>query len=324
MHVFLGLLVAAALGLADFFGGAAGRRVGPLRSLAGAHLTGLALLGVILLTTWRPVGSGREVWLATLAGLALVSGTGFLYRGLTLGRMTVVAPITAAVISVFTVILGLIRGERPTALVLTGAVLAIVAAVVISRSSGNEETGGDAARKIAPAGEISMALLAGCSLGVFQTLLDEIGGTAGWGPILMVRVVSGGLFGLAVLANVALRRRRKRVARLNGDNLEIDEGADKGNVSRRECSTGPRKKAFRRMALDYRNAVICGTLLLAAHIMLIEALALGMLSIVGPLSGLTPVFTVIVAWIVLKDPMGKYQWTGMIVALAGVLMVSFG
>ncbi len=324
MDVFLGLAVAAALGGADFFGGASGRKVGLLRTLACAHITGFALLAVILLVGTRPVGSGRDVWLAALAGLALFSGTGFMFRGLTLGRMTVVAPVTTAMASYFTIIMGLIRGEQPTDLALAGAVLAITATVIISRSSGDEEGGGYSTRKIASAGEISMALLAGCSFGTYQTLLDEIGSMADWGPILMVRVVAAGLFGLAILASEALGFWRKRVACFNGNNLNSYEEADGGDGSSRECSTGQRKKTLRQTALDYRNAMICGLLMLAAFWLFLEAVARGRLSIVGPLAGLSPAFTAIGAWLVLKDPMGKFQWTGMIVALAGVLMVSFG
>ena len=348
MEILLGLLVAAALGTADFFGGSAGRKVGALRALTCAHLTGLVLLGAILLITWQPVGGSREVGLGALGGLALCSGTGFLYRGLTIGRMTVVAPVTAAVVSIFTVILGLARGERPSALALSGALLAIAATVVVSRPSGDGNTSGDegeSATRASPGVEVLLSTLAGCSFGAFQTVMDEIGAQSGWGPIFMVRVVSGGLFGLAVLLGIARGRSKQvgpplgsritataeeaalshssasdGVAEVTGEELAASgEAAETGEIA----ATGGRK-AFRQQIVSYRNAIFCGILLLAAHIMLIEALGLGMLSIVGPLTGLTPAFTAIAAWIVLSDPMGKYQWIGMFIALAGVLMVAFG
>ena len=347
MEILLGLLVAAALGTADFFGGSAGRKVGALRALTCAHLTGLVLLGAILLITWQPVGGSREVGLGALGGLALCSGTGFLYRGLTIGRMTVVAPVTAAVVSIFTVILGLARGERPSALALSGALLAIAATVVVSRPSGDGNPSGDegeSATRATPGVEVLLSTLAGCSFGAFQTVMDEIGAQSGWGPIFMVRVVSGGLFGLAVLLGIA-RGRSKQVGSPLGSRIAataeeatLSPSANDGvaEVTSEElaasgeaaatgeiAATGGRK-AFRQQIVSYRNAIFCGILLLAAHIMLIEALGLGMLSIVGPLTGLTPAFTAIAAWIVLSDPMGKYQWIGMFIALAGVLMVAFG
>lgn len=359
MEILLGLLVAAALGTADFFGGSAGRKVGALRALTCAHLTGLVLLGALLLITWQPVGNSREIGLAALGGLALCSGTGFLYRGLTIGRMTVVAPVTAAVVSIFTVILGLARNERPSALALSGAFLAIAATIVVSRPSGDSNPSGNEGESVArasPGVEVLMSTLAGCSFGAFQTVMDEIGAQSGWGPIFMIRVVSGGLFGLAVLFGIARGRSKQagsppgsRIAATakkatlsnpansgeatttgeaaagKGEAAASDEIAAEGEeAASDEIAAATGWKAFKQQIVSYRNAIFCGILLLTAHIMLIEALELGMLSIVGPLTGLTPAFTAIAAWIVLSDPMGKYQWIGMLIALAGVLMVAFG
>lgn len=340
MEILLGLLVAAALGTADFFGGSAGRKVGALRALTCAHLTGLVLLGALLLITWQPIGNSREIGLAALGGLALCSGTGFLYRGLTIGRMTVVAPVTAAVVSIFTVILGLARSERPSALALSGAFLAIAATIVVSRPSDDSNSSGDegeSAARTSPGVEVLMSTLAGCSFGAFQTVMDEIGAQSGWGPIFMIRVVSGGLFGLAVLFGIARGRSKQagsppgsRIA-ATAEEATLSSPANSGEATAAgeaaasdEIAAATGWKAFKQQIVSYRNAIFCGILLLTAHIMLIEALELGMLSIVGPLTGLTPAFTAIAAWIVLSDPMGKYQWIGMLIALAGVLMVAFG
>ena len=342
MDILLGLLVAASLGTADFFGGIAGRKVGPLKAITAAQFTGLVMLGVYLLAAWEPIGGAREVALGSLAGVAITSGTGFLYRGLALGRMTVVAPVTASVVSIFTVVLGLGRGERPSALSLSGAILAIVATIVVSRTGGEVGEGGTGgsreAGQLKPSGEIITSALAGCSFGVFQTLLDEIGADKGWGPVFMVRVVASGLLGAAVLV-VVLRARKRRIT------AGLDEGLEAEGVEGRELPPDPDKdgsaqhrsgaaaaesdhrqeRTMLKQRMDnFLPAAIAGALLLTAHIMLIEALNAGFLSIVGPLTSLTPAFTAIGAWLFLKDPMGKMQWMGLAIALAGVLMVALG
>ena len=338
MEIFLGLLVAASLGTADFFGGAAGRKVGPLRSITAAQITGLVMLGVYLLAAWEPVGSAREVALGSLAGLAITSGTGFLYRGLALGRMTVVAPVTASVVSIFTVTLGLGRGERPSAVALTGAILAIAATIVVSRPSGDSSGNSSVAAEVGrlrPGGEILTSALAGCSFGVFQTLLDEIGGEAGWGPVFMVRVVASGLLGGAVLWLTLRDRSRRRNSQESAENgeregLPSDSSSEdiaqhRGGAANTEGAQGQERTILlKQKAHDFLPALIAGALLLTAHVMLIEALALGFLSIVGPLTSLTPAFTAIGAWIFLKDHMGKMQWMGLAIALVGVLLVAIG
>ena len=336
MDILLGLLVAASLGTADFFGGAAGRKVGPLKAITAAQFTGLVILGVYLLAAWEPIGGAREVALGSLAGVAITSGTGFLYRGLALGRMTVVAPVTASVVSIFTVVLGLGRGERPSAVSLSGAILAIVATIVVSRT-GDKQAGREAGQ-LKPSGEIITSALAGCSFGVFQTLLDEIGGDEGWGPVFMVRVVASGLLGAAVLVLV-LRARKRRISTGLGEGAETEgvEGrelspdSDKDGIAQHrsvaaatESDHRQERTMLKQRMRDFLPAAIAGALLLTAHIMLIEALAAGFLSIVGPLTSLTPAFTAIGAWLFLKDHMGKMQWAGLAIALAGVLMVAIG
>ena len=62
--------------------------------------------------------------LSAAAGVVAVMALGLLFRGLALGRMSVVAPLSAIGGGVLPVVWGLIRGERPSALALAGVGLA--------------------------------------------------------------------------------------------------------------------------------------------------------------------------------------------------------
>ena len=294
MDVILGIGVAAGLGLADFFGGMAGRRTGPVRTVAGAQIVGGVIIGIYLLATWQSVGGTREILLALLAGGALTLGVGFMYTGFTWGRMAVVAPVTAALIAVLTFGAGLVRGERPSSLALSGVALAIVAVVLISRPAraaaapaASTETG----RRFGLSGELGLSLAAGASLATFQTTIGEIGDSAGLAPLLVVRAAA------ATLSLLAL-----------------------GVVWRR--TGGPRLRAPRRSTLV--PVVTSGILLLVAHALLLEALSLGLLSIVGPITALSPAFTVIPAWLFLHEHISRVQVVGMIVATAGLVLVALG
>ena len=70
--------------------------------------------------------------------------------------------------------------------------------------------------------------------------------------------------------------------------------------------------------------VTAGILLLLAHLMLIEALSQGMLSIVGPITSLSPAFTVIPARIFLHEHISRTQVLGMVLATGGLVLVALG
>ncbi len=294
MDVILGLGVAAGLGLADFFGGMSGRRTGPLRTITGVQLVGGAIIGIYLLATWQPLGGTREVLLAVLAGGALTLGIGFMYTGFTWGRIAVVAPVTAALIAVLTFIVGLVRGERPSSLALAGVGLAIVAVVLISRPPRAADTpanGGETGRRFGLGAELGLSLAAGASLATFQTTIGEIGDSAGVAPLLIVRAAAAAISLLAL-----------------------------GVVWRR--AGAPRLRMPRRSTLV--PVVASGFLLLVAHALLLEALSLGFLSIVGPITALSPAFTVIPAWMFLHEHISRVQVGGMVLATAGLVLVALG
>ena len=294
MDVILGIGVAGGLGLADFFGGMAGRRTGPVRTVAGVQVVGGVIMGVYLLATWQSVGGTREMLLAVLAGGALTLGIGFMYTGFTWGRMAVVAPVTAALIAVLTFVVGLVRGERPSSLALAGVGLAIVAVVLISRPAQATDApaeGGEGGRRFGLGAELGLSLAAGASLATFQSTIGELGDAAGVAPLLLVRVVG---IALSLLGLLVIWRR----------------------------AGSPRPRAPRRSVLV--PVVVSGFLLLLAHALLLEALSLGLLSIVGPITALSPAFTVIPAWLFLHEHISRVQVMGMVVATGGLVLVALG
>ena len=142
MDVLLGVGVAAGFGFSDFLGGTAGRRTGPLRVIAGAQFTGAAIIGIYLLAASQPLGGVRVTVLATVAGAGLAFATACMYTGLSWGRMSVIAPVAATAMAVFTFAAGLVRGERPSTTALAGVALAIVAVILISQPPTRGARGG--------------------------------------------------------------------------------------------------------------------------------------------------------------------------------------
>src|SRR5262249_41209497 len=141
----------------------------------------------------------RDIAFGALAGSFNIIGIGFLYQGLAVGRMGVVAPLTAVVSSIVPVGWGIANGERPSAIVVVGVLFALAAGALISRTSGEEASGssGDSA--------VAWAAGAGVCLGTSLVLYAQTSSQSGLWPVLTARAAAFVLVGLALLV-VAARR----------------------------------------------------------------------------------------------------------------------
>lgn len=156
-------------------------------------------LGFILLVfpflTAHPPLLRDLVW-GGLAGIAGAAGIGFLYRGLAVGRMSVVSPITAVLAASLPVVWGSLHGERPSFAALAGIALALLAVVLVSAATDQAEGPAGVAR-IAPG--VPAAILAGCGFGVLFIMLAQTSAQAGMWPLIGARLCSiPVLFGAAL------------------------------------------------------------------------------------------------------------------------------
>jgi len=183
LSYLLAVLSAGAYGAADFLGGLATKRSPPHSVVVFSQLAGLVLVLIALpfLPDSSPTASDFA-WGAA-SGLAGGIGVALLYRGLAIGVMSVVAPVTAVCSVIIPLIVGIALGERPAGLALLGVVLAIVAIVLVSQS-GHTEAG-----KRATTG-LSIAVASGICIGVFLVLLQRTGPSAGLWPLAAARVTS--------------------------------------------------------------------------------------------------------------------------------------
>ncbi|MGH3064974.1 MAG: EamA family transporter [Gaiellaceae bacterium] len=83
-------------GVGDFFGGVASRRLAVITVVVVSQAIGLASLLLWVLLTGDSFPGVAELLPAAAAGLAVLIGLGAFYRGLAIGAMGIVAPISAA------------------------------------------------------------------------------------------------------------------------------------------------------------------------------------------------------------------------------------
>jgi drug/metabolite transporter (DMT)-like permease len=201
LAVGLALASSLAWGLADFGAGLKSRRFAVLTVLLISQVGSLPL--VVAVVAARGAGPPEDVSFAVLAFLAGASGTvgiAAFYRGLAVGTMSVVAPISATA-AVVPLTVGVATGERPSALQGLGVALALVGVVLASREAA-AATEGDGSRTRTGAG-VGLALVAALGFGGFFVGIDAASGRGDeYWAILVQRLTS-----VVLVAAVALRAR---------------------------------------------------------------------------------------------------------------------
>src|SRR5918999_65387 len=138
--IVLSLLAAAAYGVSDFVGGVFSKRVSPWSVAFVGALAGAAVVAAFAAVDGGEPQRADYAW-GLLAGVGNGLGTAFLYRGLSSGRMGVVAPVSGVGAALLPVVVGLASGERPGPVVWTGMVVALPAIwLVASEPAASEVT----------------------------------------------------------------------------------------------------------------------------------------------------------------------------------------
>lgn len=282
MVVVLALGSAILYGVSDFLGGLASRRlsVWPVGLLA---CTG-ALAGSVLIAVSRPGDPTlQDVGWGLLAGVGSGSGTAFLYRGLALGRMGVVAPVSAVGAVLVPLLVGLLTGERPDLLAWVGIVVALPGIWLVSREEGPVDGSADTAGRLGTVEGFVDGVLAGLGFGILFACLGQVPDTAGYWPLVANQVASVVAMALAAVV-------------LGGDPV-------------------PRR-------LAELAGLVPGVLAALAVLLFILATRHGLLSLSALITSLYPAFTVLLAVVVLRERVHRAQAIGLALCAVTLVCVS--
>src|SRR5215212_4198313 len=192
--IALALLAAIGYGASDFVGGAGARRASSMSIVFIGQVTGaVAMLLVGLGSPGTPTLADAG-W-ALSAGLGSAVGSIFLLRGLSRGRMAIVAPTSAVGAAVLPVLAGLASGNQPVTLVWVGLILALPGIWLVSRQVADGRESSAAGR-----GAFVDGLLGGLGFGVLFVALGQIPGSAGTLPLALNQLT--GAFVTVVVATV--------------------------------------------------------------------------------------------------------------------------
>jgi drug/metabolite transporter (DMT)-like permease len=205
MGILLGLLTALTWGGSDFIARFATRRIGALRAMFYMQFIGFVLLTIFLpwLGGWGHLvdGSGWQPWAwGLLAGGINAFSTLALYRAFEIGKMAVVAPLSASY-PALTLLLSLLSGERLTAARTAGIVCVLLGAIVVAGGEKAPDAEDTEGVRRSGAG-IEWAILAGVGFGFLFWLLGthivpRVGATQ---TVWMIRLTSSVLAAILILA----------------------------------------------------------------------------------------------------------------------------
>ncbi len=284
MSLALAALSALLFGAADFTGGVASRR-NPVPAVLVLSQT-LGFLGILAAAPLIGPNdpSMQDLLQGAAAGLSGAIGLSALYRGLAKTLVAVVSPAAALVGAAIPVLFGLLSGEQPGPLGWIGIAVALPAILLLTWEPSEAGEAGDASRR-----RVRSALLygmtAGTGFGFFFVLISLPAPAAGLWPLVAARVASV----LAIFLFALLTGRSLRVG------------------------------AEGRWA-----APLAGILDMAANVAFILALRGGLLVLTAVITSLYPAPTVLLARVFFRERLGLVRWAGLVLAVAGVALMSAG
>lgn len=288
MGILLGLLSALCWGTADFVARDTTRRIGTYCTQFYLQLFSFAMLTLFLFFSggfMQFPQVSTQVWLWMLvAGLINILSSLAMYRAFEIGILAIVSPIVASY-AIVTVILAVFSGEVLNKTRAIGIMAALVGVVMAAAHHSETEIHWGQKRLKLPPG-VGWAALAALGFGVsFWILGLHINPVMeGVWPVWMLRVIGGiTLF----LLTVPLRQ----------------------NI------TPPRGLALRGMLA----ITVLDTL---AYIAFTFASTNDQLSVVSVLVSLFSAVTVVLAWVLLRERLGRSQWAGIGAIFLGIALVS--
>lgn len=294
--MLLALTAAAGWGAADFVGGMAGRRASAVSVAFASQLVGLVGLVVLAPLVPAPLHLTDLAW-GVGAGVGAAVGVALLYHGLSIGLMSVVAPVTAVGAACIPVLAGLAGGDRPPVTALAGVVVALAAVSLLCAFPGEDQPEPDEYAASALAGSddgpdraararagLLTGLASGAGFGAFFVFLGHAGHDAGVWPLLGSRTTA-----VALLAGALVATRRPLLA----------------------------------AGLGW-DVVAVGGLDVVANVSYLLATRRGLLSIVALLASLYPAATVVMARVLLRERLSRTQAVGLAGAGGAILLIALG
>jgi drug/metabolite transporter (DMT)-like permease len=285
----LAVLSSGLWGTADFVGGVVSKRMQAVLVVAWSQAAGLLAVSIAAVVTGAIDDPTGWVPWSLLAGVSGATALVAFYAALATGTMGVVSPI-AALGAVVPVVAGVLSGERPSGLQVTGIVLALAGAALASGpelSPAKDGTRGGAR-------SVALAVLAALGFGVALLAISRGSEDSTIMTLVGMRATSVSAFVLTGLVILVVRGwgRGRDVVIVRPRDLPVLAGIGLADVG--------------------------------ANLTFGIASTFGLLSLTSVLGSLYPVVTVLMARFVLHERLQPVQVVGIAAALGGIVCIALG
>lgn len=292
--VLFSLIAAASYGVGDFFGALAARKLHPISvSLVGhtASTVAASLALIFIPSIWSAGGT----WSGVIAGACEAVGFLVFYYVLAVGPVAIVAPMVSVIYAIVPVAWAVCGGAQLSPLAAAGVALGLGSVVALSVAPRGGAESAEELAAAAAAGRkpginiwlVALATIGGTTWGFATVALDMAPTAAGATP-----AVAGALTALGLVAVVYLFARGRIPTPFTKDSV--------------------------------RNSMFSGGLFGFANAFILLALATGALALVGLLTAMYPLATVLLARFALKEHISRWQWVGIFGAVTAAALMSLG
>jgi drug/metabolite transporter (DMT)-like permease len=289
MGIFIGLLTALTWGGADFTARFSTHRIGTLRTMFYMQFVGFLLLTIFMrrLGGWGHLadGSGWQPWAwGLLAGSLNACGTLSLYRSFEIGKMAVVAPLSASY-PALTLILSWLNGDHLSAARVAGILFILLGVAVVAGGEHAPSENSTGSTKTSTRG-IGWACAAAIAFGVLFWLLGirvvpRVGAVQ---AVWMIRLTSSFLTAAIIF--------------FTAQPMHLPRGG------------------IRWMVLGM------GTFDTLAFVLSNRGMQMEQVAVISVLGSLYGAVTVGLAAILLREHLSRLQWTGIATIFAGIFLIS--
>lgn len=289
MGIFIGLLTALTWGGADFTARFSTHRIGTLRTMFYMQFVGFLLLTLSMrwLGGWGHLadGSGWQPWAwGILAGSLNACGTLSLYRSFEIGKMAVVAPLSASY-PALTLILSWVGGDHLSTARVAGILFILLGVAVVAGGEHAPSENSSQSTKTNTRG-IGWAIIAAIAFGLLFWLLGirvvpRVGAVQ---AVWMIRLTGASLTALIIFSAAQPMR------------------LPRGGI--------------RWMALGM------GTFDTLAFVLSNRGMQMEQVAVISVLGSLYGAVTVGLAAIFLREHISRWQWTGIATIFAGIFLIS--
>jgi len=283
--VFFGLVSAITWGIGDFSGGVVARTLPARLVVMFSQIVGLVTLVMLALLWGDAALSLRDMLISGGAGIVGVLGSVTLYRVFAMGGVSLAAPIAGVVSTVVPVVFGMLTQGLPKLPIMLGFALAIAGVWFVSRSTGADEAPvaiETMARRAVPM-QVLLPLTSGLCFGAFLILISQVHSPAVFVPLVWARLAS-----LVLIVILVLLQREMAV---------------------------PSKSVLLPL-------VLCGFMDAMGNAFFVAAKLAGRLDVASALSSLYPASTVVLALLLFKERMNRFQAVGVLLILIAIPLIA--